>query len=506
MTDRVARLYTQIGMAAAFIEPEILTIDPDMLRRWMTEDPSLALYQHALEKMLREREHVRTEEIEELLAGASEIGRGPTRLYGMLTNTDMVLPEIALPDGGNVRLTQGNYTVFLQHPEREIRKQGFEAIHASYRERQNTITAIFSSYIKQRIFFARQRHYPTTLEASLSGNAIPSAVYDTLVETVSRGLPALHRYLQLRQRVLGVDQLHMYDIQAPLVKDVEFVIPFAEARDIVLGALAPLGKDYLKGIHRAFNERWIDVHENVGKRSGAYNFGVYGVHPFVLLNYQDRLQDVFTLAHELGHSMHSYYSTTTQPYTYYQYTIFIAEIASTFNEALLTDYLVDRTTERERRAFLLTQYISRLYSTLFRQTMFADFERQAHARAEAGEALTPDLLCSIYLDLNQRYFGDAGVVVDDLIAWEWSRIPHFYMNFYVYQYATGVAASLALAHAVRTEGQPAIDRYIELLRSGSKDYSINLLIRAGVDMTIPAPIEAALAEFERLVGELDAIV
>jgi oligoendopeptidase F len=506
--DRITRLGTRIAVASASFTPEILAIPPEMLTKWLNDNdnPDLVLYSHEIDDIVRLREHIRSEEIESILADSSEIMQGPSRTFTMLNNADLRLPLINIGETEPVQLSLGNYNTFIQSPHRETRKVAFTELHTAFKEKQNTIAATFSSSIKGKMFNARQRHFKSTIEANLSAHNIPLSVYHNLIESVNDGLPILHRYLRLRQRVLQLDPLHMYDLHIPLAADVEIEIPFNEGKEIVLQALQPLGDEYTRVLHHAMEERWIDVLENQGKRSGAYSMGVFGVHPYILLNYQNNLRDVFTLAHELGHTLHSYYSSGTQPYLYAHYTIFIAEIASTFNEALLVDHLMHTMTETSQRIYILDQYLSRLYSTLFRQTMFADFELQAHTLAESGKSLTSDLLCSIYADLNKRYFGEAGVIIDELTVWEWARIPHFYRNFYVYQYATGVAASTALARAALTEGTPAIERYITLLQSGSSDYSIELLKRAGIDMTTPEPVRATLNEFSRILDEIEALL
>lgn len=506
LTDRVMTLATQLGTALSFYTPEILAIPPATLDSWLASDPDLHIYRHELADTTRARPHIRTAEVEALLASASEVATTPAKVFGMFDNADLTLPIITDAAGEAVQLTKGSYFACMQSQDRTLRQAAFEGMHSTFKAHQNTLAATFSAQVKRSIFYARQRGYPSTLAASLDPHNIPTDVYTNLIATVEQGLPALHRYLKLRQRVLGLDEQHLYDLEAPLVPEIDLNVPFAEARAQVIAAVAPLGPDYVTTLTKGLASRWIDVPENQGKRGGAYSFGVYGVHPFVLLNYQDRLSDVFTLAHELGHSLHSHYTQATQPYHYAHYTLFLAEIASTFNEALLTQYLLDTTDDKAVRAYILTQHLSRLRGTLFRQTMFADFEAQAHARAEAGEALTPELLCGIYSDLNQRYFGAGGTVVDELVAWEWSRIPHFYRSFYVYQYATGISASTALARNVLTEGQPAVDRYLNMLRSGSSAYSIDLLKAAGVDMTTPAPITATIQEFDNAVTELEGLL
>ena len=508
LTDRALALYTEFSSASAFYTPEILAIPAERLNAWYGEEPRLELYRHQIDDITRARPHVRSAEVEQVLAGTIEMATAPDRLFEMIENADLPprFPPIQSADG-EIKLSLSNYVVLLRGQDREIRRQAFESMHGTFKDFQNTIATNFSSQVKKNLFYARERRYGSALEMALDGNNIPVAVYDTLVQTVEKNLAPLHRYMRLRERVLGLtgDQ-HMYDLYVSLVPQAQVEIPYAEAREQVIAALGPLGQEYTTPLATGLNSRWIDVYENEGKRGGAYSSGTYTTQPFILLNYQDQMDDMFTLAHELGHSMHSLFTRQHQPYPYGDYTIFLAEIASTFNEALLTQHLLNTTTDKTLRAYIVNHHIEDLRATFYRQTLFAAFEQQVHGRAEAGEPLTPELLCAIYKDLNDRFYGAGGVTVDDLIAWEWSRIPHFYSSFYVYQYATGLAASTALARMVLSEGQPAVDRYLRMLRSGSSRYSIDLLRDAGVDMTTPAPIEAAVAEFDRAVSELESLL
>lgn len=506
LADRIATLAAEFSSVTAFFTPEILAIPQDRLEGFLAEEPRLELYRHYLDEVTRSRPHIRSTEVEQVLAGMLEIAQAPERVFDMIDNADLRLPKLTDAEGNEAQLSIGNYLLFLQSPKREVRQAAFEGMHTTFKQQQNTIAANLATQVKKNLFFARVRRYESSLDAALDGNNIPTTVYTNLVETVNKNLPVLHRYLALRKKALKLDEQHMYDLYTPLVPDAQVAIDFSEARDRVVKALAPLGSDYTNALAHGLRSRWVDIRENQGKRGGAYSWGAYGTHPFVLLNYQDQLDDVFTLAHEMGHSMHSYYTWNNQPYPYASYTIFLAEIASTLNEALLTNYLLQTTEDKQVRTYVLNHYLDGFRATLFRQTMFADFELQIHQQAEKGASLTPDLLCSIYKDLNQRYYGDGGVVQDELIGWEWSRIPHFYSSFYVYQYATGISASTALSRSILTEGQPAVDRYLKLLRSGSSNYSIDLLQAAGVDMTTPAPIEAAIAEFDRAITEMEKLV
>jgi oligoendopeptidase F len=395
--------------------------------------------------------------------------------------------------------------LFLESRDRGVRETAWQTMHGTYDKYRNTMAATLAANVKRDLFTARARRYSSALEAALSPHNIPVSVYDTLIDTVHANLPTLQRYLELRKRTLGVDQLHMYDLYVPLVADLDYKVTYEEARETVAKALEPLGDQYVRVVRDAFARRWVDVLENEGKRSGAYSWGAYGTHPFVLLNYQDKLNDMFTLAHEMGHAMHSHFTWSTQPFVYGDYTIFVAEVASTLNEALLTQYLLRTTQDRALRLYIINHYLDGFRATLFRQTLFAEFEREVHARAEAGEALTPELLCQVYKRLNDQYYAPAAHV-DDLINIEWARIPHFYSSFYVYQYATGISASAALAQQILTEGQPAVDRYLRFLSSGSSDYSIALLRDAGVDMSSPAPVQQAIDTFGRFVDEMERLV
>jgi oligoendopeptidase F len=500
--SRIQALAARAGAASAFMTPEILEIPQERIEEFLREEPRLELYRHILDELLRRKPHVRSAEVEALLAEVSEALSAPSQVFNMLNNADLKLPTIQDASGQEVELTKGNYVLFMEERDRRVRKEAFEAMHGTFFKQRNTLAATLNGQVKGHIFEARARHYESALEAALDANNIPVSVYANLVETVNNNLGALHRYLRLRKRLLGLDELHMYDLYVPMVAEVEYKVSFEQAKETVARALAPLGADYVEDMVRGFNSRWIDAVESEGKRGGAYSGGTYGTNPFVLLNYQDNLDGMFTLAHEFGHSMHSFYTRRTQPYPYGHYTIFVAEVASTLNEALLTNYLLETTTDRALRMYILNHYLESFRTTLYRQTMFAAFEREMHAAAEAGEALTADSLSQKYKALNDAYYGPE-VTVDELIGIEWGRIPHFYYDFYVYQYATGISASAALAQQILSEGTPAVERYRRFLTRGSSDYSINLLRDAGVDMTSPAPIQQALDLFDRYIGEME---
>jgi oligoendopeptidase F len=504
MTDRATALAGQLGGATSFLSPEILAMPDELLRAFVEQEPGLELYRHFLEEVQRQRAHVRSAEVEMVLAQVADVTRTPDTTYSMLTNADMKFPTILDEEGRRVELSQGRYNQLRESRDRRVRRDAFEGLHGLYSSYRNTMAASLAGSIRSDIFYARARNYQTAMEAALGANNIPTAVYHNLVQTVRRNLPTLHRYAALRKRLLGLDELHHYDLYVPMVPNVQVTMPYEEATRKVLEALAPMGEEYREVVRTAFGSRWIDVLENDGKTSGAYSDGSYSTRPFILLNFQGTLTDVFTLAHEMGHSMHSYFTRTAQPFAYGDYTIFLAEVASTLNEALLSNYLIKEATDPRLRAHLINQYMERFRTTLFRQTMFAEFELETHTRAEAGEALTSDHLSAIYQELNSAYYGPE-VANHEEIAIEWARIPHFYWAFYVYQYATGISAAASLAHQVLNEGEPAVQRYLRFLRSGSSDYSINLLKAAGVDMTSPEPVQRAIDLFEGLLGELEQV-
>lgn len=505
LQDRSTGLASEFSATGSFIVPEIVAIPDETLEAFFKEEPELEVYRQHLAQIVREKAHIRSAEVEELLAQTSEATSGAGNAYQMLNNADLKFPTIRDENGDEVELTKGRYSQFLESSNREVRRAAFEAMYASYGKYKNTIGATYSGSVKRDIFYAKARRYPDSLTASLDSDNIPVEVYDNLVETVNRNLPVLHRYMSLRKKVLGLDELHMYDIYVPLLADVKREIPYQEATETVIEAFAPLGQEYVKIVDDGIKSRWIDVYESQGKTSGAYSSGGYTTQPFILLNYQDSLDSLFTLAHELGHSLHTYHTNHAQPYVYANYSLFVAEVASTANEALLTHYLLKRTTDKKLRAYLINNELEKFRGTLFRQTMFAEFEREAHRMAEQGEALTPDALSAMYKELNRRYFGPE-VVIDDQIELEWMRIPHFYRAFYVYQYSTGISAATALSQQIINEGQPAVERYKTFLSSGSADYPTNLLKKAGVDMTTPAPVQQALDRFAELLDELEQLL
>ncbi|WP_341284688.1 oligoendopeptidase F [Priestia megaterium] len=505
LNDRIKTLYTQIASTLSYVTPEILSIEESKIKQYMVEHKELKLYAHALDEITRERPHILSESEEALLAQASEVLGSSSNTFGMLNNADLEFPSIKDENGEEVEITHGRYIRFLESSDRRVRKEAFKAVYETYGKFKNTFASTLSGTVKKDNFSARVRHYNSARHSALSTNNIPEEVYDNLVKTVNDNLHLLHRYIDLRKKVLGIEELHMYDLYTPLVKDVKMEVTYEEAKDYILKGLKPLGEDYLNVLKEGFENRWVDVHENKGKRSGAYSSGTYGTNPYILMNWQDNVNNLFTLAHEFGHSVHSYYTRKTQPYPYGDYSIFVAEVASTCNEALLNDYLLKTIDDEKQRLYLLNHYLEGFRGTVFRQTMFAEFEHDVHVRAQNGEPLTPELLTKLYYDLNKKYFGD-NLVIDEEIGLEWARIPHFYYNYYVYQYATGFSAAAALSKQILEEGDAAVERYVGFLKSGSSDYPIEVLKKAGVDMTTSRPIEEALAVFEEKLTEMERLL
>lgn len=445
-----------------------------------------------------------TADKEALIAQVYEIANSPSNIFYMLNNADIDFGEVTDSKGDEHKLTHGSYSSLLESSDRELRKNAFEKLYATYFKQKNTLAAIYSSSVKKDLFTTRVRNYDTCLNAMLFANNIPTSVYTSLIETVNKHLPLLHKYVSIRKKMLGLDDLSMYDLYTPIVADVDTPISYEEAKTTVLEAVKPLGKEYCDILNKAMNEeKWVDIYENVGKRSGAYSWGAYGVHPYVSLNYANNLDSMFTLAHEMGHAMHSYYTWENQPVVYGDYTIFVAEVASTVNEALLMEHLLKTTTDKKQRLYLLNHFMDQFKGTLFRQTMFAEFELKTHTMAEQSEALTFDSMCEIYYELNKKYYGNE-IISNEEIKWEWARIPHFYTAFYVYQYATGYSAAIALSNKILKEN--GAEDYINFLKGGSSKYSIDLLKGAGVDMTTSEPVEKALSVFKNILDEMEASI
>ncbi|NKI22613.1 oligoendopeptidase F [Paenibacillus dendritiformis] len=501
LSEKAKQLSVKVGEALSFITPEVLSLSDEELDR-LIADPSLSAYRFTLVEMKRQKAHVLSKGEEALLAQVGNLSKAPETIYSMLNNADMKFPKIKNEKGEEVELTHGRYIQFLESRNRDVRRAAFEGVYSTYRKQRNTIAATLSANVTKNLFYARARKYPSALEMYLFGDNIPKEVYTNLIRTIHKHLPLMHRYMKLRKQLLQVDELHMYDLFAPVVEEFDMDITFEEAKKIVKESLKPLGENYLTALQEGFDNGWIDVYENEGKRTGAYSWGAYGTHPYVLLNHKDNLNSMFTLTHEMGHALHSYYSDNNLPYRDAQYTIFLAEVASTLNEALLMDYMLKKTSDKKEKMYLLAYYIDQFRTTVFRQTMFAEFELLIHEHAEKGEALTPQLLCEIYYDLNKKYYGD-DMVVDQDIEMEWARIPHFYTSFYVYKYATGFSAAQSFAKQILDEGQPAVDRYLGFLKSGGSDYSINILQKAGVDMSAPTPIEEGMSLLESLIEEME---
>jgi oligoendopeptidase F len=503
--DRASSLMNEAGSALAYMRPEILAIPSETIQSFLQQEPKLTVYRYELEELDRFRPHVLSSNEESLLAEANEVLNASRNTYSLLNNADITFPSIIDEEGNEVKITHGRMLQLLESSDPRVRQDTFHAIYDTYGSLKNTFASTLSSHVKKHNLIARLRHYDSARQRSLSGNNIPEKVYDQLIAIVHEHLPLLHRYLKLKKKAMGVRELHMYDLYTPFIQHKPKKITYEEAKETVIAGLSPLGKEYGETLRRAFSEGWIDVYENQGKRSGAYSFGTYGTNPFVLLNWQDNMDNMFTLAHELGHSMHSYYTRKTQPYVYGDYSIFVAEVASTCNEAILGDYLLKTTTDRDDRIYLLNHQVDKFRGTVYRQTMFAEFELLIHQKAQNGEALTAESLTQLYYDLNKKYFGDE-IIVDEQIGLEWSRIPHFYYDFYVYQYATGTSAATALAKQILEEGQPAVDRYLTFLSSGSSASPIEVLQRAGVDMTKPEPIREAFAVYKTYLDELEELL
>ncbi|MCC3645331.1 MAG: oligoendopeptidase F [Bacillota bacterium] len=506
MDDRIKNLYSEAASALAYIVPELLAEDEEKIAGFLKDKTELQLYKHSLEEINLQRPHVLSAEQESLLAQASEVLGASSNTFGMLNNADLEFPSIKDENGEEVEITHGRFIRFLESDEQRVRHDAFKAVYETYGKFRNTFASTLSGNVKKDNFNAKIRNYDSARHAALSADNIPESVYENLVNTINDNLHLLHRYVKLRKKVLGVKELHMYDLYTPLVKEVKMEIPYNEAKDLILKGLKPLGEDYLNILKEGFENRWVDVHENKGKRSGAYSSGTYGTNPYILMNWQDNVNNLFTLAHEFGHSVHSYYTRKYQPYPYGNYSIFVAEVASTCNEALLNDYLLKTIDDDKKRLYLLNHYLEGFRGTVFRQTMFAEFEHLIHQKAQNNEALTADSLTKEYYELNKKYFGDEDIVIDEEIGLEWSRIPHFYYNYYVYQYATGFSAATALSKQILQEGQPAVDRYIEFLKSGSSDYPIEVLKKAGVDMTSSKPIEDACKVFEEKLNEMENLL
>ena len=507
LASQAQGLLVELSESLSFVEPELMELPDGIIETFLGENEELSAYRQYFENIIRQKKHVLPTEQEQLLAAMGEVAESPKDIFSMFNNADIRFPEITGEDGHPVQVTHGRYMSLMQSRNRQVRKDAFEAMYGVYGDWRNTLAAMYRANVKQEAFLAKAHKYTSDLEAALDGSHIPVKVYEQLIEAVHESMPLMYRYMKLRKKLLGVEELHMYDLYVPVIEQDHSEIPFEQAKKTVLEGLAPMGEEYLHLLREGFDHGWIDVYENQGKRTGAYSWGAYGTHPYVLLNYQGTLHDVFTLAHEMGHALHSWYSDEHQPYIYAGYRIFVAEVASTCNEALLIHYLMEQSKkagDRKKTMYLMNYFLEQFRTTLFRQTMFAEFEKITHGLQEQGETLTTDRLCEIYYDLNKLYFGEE-ICVDQEIAMEWARIPHFYTPFYVYQYATGFSAAIALSKQILEQGAPAVEQYKKFLKGGSSMYPLELLKMAGVDMEQKAPVQDALAVFAQYLDEMERL-
>lgn len=502
---KAMNVYVSIASAAAFATPEIMAISDETLDRFYAQQPELETYRRSLYQIRRRKDHILSPAEERLLASAGEMANASENIAGVFRNADQIFPDVTDSQGNVHPLTDATFVPLLTSPDRELRRRAFETYYKQLGQYKNTIAATLDGQFKQLCFFANARHYDSTIQASLDATEVPVPVYMNLIEAVHNNLDKMYRYVALRKKLLGVDELHMYDVYTPIVADADQAISYEQAKETVLEALQVLGDDYVDLLKEGFSNRWIDVYENVGKRSGAYSSGNSRPHPYVLLNHKDNLDCQFTLAHEMGHALHSYHSCKYQPVSTSDYVIFVAEVASTCNEVLLMRHLLKKTTDKKQRAYLINHFMDQFKGTVYRQTMFAEFELAMGKMAESGQALTADALCQKYHALNKLYFGP-DMVSDDQIALEWARIPHFFYNYYVFQYATGFSAAVAIANRILKEGAPAVADYKKFLSGGCSTDPISLLKIAGVDMSSPEPVNSALALFGELVDEMEQLV
>ncbi|MDO5804872.1 MAG: oligoendopeptidase F [Eubacteriales bacterium] len=504
MTSQAMSAMVAVDAASSFETPELLAIPDDKLEQFYKDEPALETYRLALTRIRNKRAHILSDAEEKLLAAAGEMSQAPDSVYSVFADADLKFPAATDKDGNTHPVTHGTYIPLMHSADRVLRKSAFESLYSVYGQFRNTAAALLSAQVKQLKFYADARKYDSTLQASLDGNYVPTEVYTNLISAVHENMAPMYRYVDLRRKLLGVDELHMYDLYTPIVSDVDVDIPYEEAKQTVYDALAGMGDDYRAILKEGFDNRWIDVYENVGKCSGAYSAGLRK-HPYVLLNYSGTLDSMFTLAHEMGHAIHSYLSNKHQPVAYSNYSIFVAEVASTCNEALLMQHLLKTTKDKKRRAYLINYFLEQFRTTLYRQTMFAEFELEINRRNERGESLTAESLNALYHELNHQYFGD-DIVIDKEIDLEWARIPHFYYDYYVYQYATGYSAAIALSRRILKEGAPAVKDYIHFLSGGCSTDPISLLRGAGVDMASTTPIHEALQLFDELITEMEQLM
>ncbi len=505
LADKCNALLAKTSASMSFFTPELLEIPEEKLLGFIKQMPELKVYEYVILDILREKAHVLSKAEENILAQMSEVTSATNDIFTMLNNADIKFGTILDEDGDEVEVTHGKYINFLESYDRRVRKEAFDHTYEAYKKQINTIATTYNYNTKTDVVSARIRKYDSALAAALSSDNIEKEVYHNLINVVNKNLHIVHRYMQLRKKLLGVDELKMYDVYVPLIEIPNKTVSYEEALDIMREGLAPLGQDYLSRMNNGISEGWIDVFENEGKTSGAYSFGSYDSMPFILLNYSEKLKDVFTIVHEMGHSMHSNYTRETQPFIYGGHSIFTAEVASTVNESLLMQHLLNKETDVNMKKYLLNLYIEEFRTTLFRQTMFAEFELLTHEAVERGDVLTAEWLCTEYENLNKKYFGEA-IGDDEYIKYEWARIPHFYNSFYVYKYATGYSAATAISNKILNDGKTAVHNYIEFLKTGESNYPIELLKIAGIDMSSPEPIELAMKTFEKLVNEFERLV
>ncbi|MEI7811125.1 MAG: oligoendopeptidase F [Ignavibacteria bacterium] len=504
-SDKISSLWTRMGTVSAFMHPEILSIPDAKIAEFLEKSDGLKLYKQQLDDLFRTKKHALSKEQEELLALSSDMARTPHNTFGFFDNAEAQFPTVKDPQGNDIEISHGRYGAALYSADRDYRERVYMGYYKPFKDYKNTITSLFNGNLNVTTFYAKARKYNSAREAALDANNIPVSVYDNLVKTVDENLKPLHRWVKIKKRVLGYKEMHMYDMYVTLFPGVDKEYSYESGRKVVIEALKPMGQNYITDLKTSFDSRWVDVYETKGKRSGAYSNDAYGAHPFVLLNWNNQLNDVFTLAHEMGHNMHSFYTQQAQPYPYGHYSIFVAEVASTANEALLLDYLIEHAQSKDEKLSLLEKYVSNIVLTFYRQTGFAEFEQNVHDKAEKGEPLSSDKLCGIYRELVQRYYGP-DMIIDDEETYTWIRVPHFYTSFYVYQYATGLAASQALVTGIKEEGTPAVERYLSFLKAGSSDYPINVLKKAGVDMNSPEPVLQVIKKMNKLLNQMEKLL